>query len=148
MHITLRLLLTLGLLSSLPFASCTCDPPAVDAGPTGAGRVVAVQSGDSVEIRLEGLASPLRTLQVDIAVSGAQAIAAESAGEQSHDLIDAALQSPRDELTLVIADTRRLLLTSGAVARVQLDASGTVELSHAVAVDDDGARVELEVEVR
>jgi hypothetical protein len=143
-----RVGLIAALLLGALFGACNCDPPPPDAGPSEAGRVVAVVDGDAVEVRLESLGAPLRTLQVDVSIAGANATSAEPAGDVAHDLIDAALDGPRSELTLVVADVRRVLLTEGAVARLQLDGPGTVELDHALAVDDDGARVELQTEVR
>jgi hypothetical protein len=147
-----RVLLRLALCSLLlgvAGGGCLCgDAPPADAGPTGAGVLIATVDGDTVTLRLESLAAPLRTLQVDVAVEGAQATALEPAGDRAHDVLDAALESPRADLTVVIADTRRLLLAGGEVALLRLDGSGTVVLENALAVDDDGQRVELRVDVR
>lgn len=134
----LRLSLSLALVGAF---GCTCTPPSGDAGVPDGGRVVARAVEGGVEIVLEDLVTPLRTLQVDVALTGGEATDAVPAGPVSFDLIEAGLDDgPRSELTLVVADTRRLPLASGAVARLVTGAGVTATLSNARAVDDDGER--------
>jgi hypothetical protein len=138
-----RLGLALGL-SLLGAFGCQCEAGGNDAGVTDTGRITTRAVEGGVELVLENLATPLRTLQVDVQVSGAQATALEPAGPVSFNVLEAALEAPRSDLTVVVADTRRLNLNDGVIALLRLDGAGTVTLSRAVAVDDDGTSVELE----
>lgn len=135
-------LLRLGLALALVGAfGCTCTPPQGDAGAPDGGRVFTRAVEGGIEIVLEDLDTPLRTLQVDVALSGGEASDVVAAGPVAFNLLEAALdEGPRSELTLVVADTRRLLLPNGPVARLVTGADVTATLSNALAVDDDGER--------
>ena len=122
----------------LALASCTCgEPPPPDPGaPVGQLAATPVEGG--FELVLSGLERPVRSLQVDVKLTGAQATAATATG--GSDVLEAGLAAPKNDFTVVVADTRRLNLPSGAVARVDTDAApAAIALSHALAVDDTGA---------
>lgn len=142
--------LLLALLPVLGAGACgPCTPGPTDAGTDAAGTVQArVLDDGSVEVRLDNLRASLRTLQVDVSLTGTAATAVEPAGPVSHDLLEAGLSSPRASFTLVVADTRRVPLTDGAVARLVTGAApGQVTLAAAQAVDADGQHVLLDTEV-
>jgi hypothetical protein len=133
-----RLLLALALVGAF---GCTCTTPTGDAGVTDGGRVIARAVEGGVEIVLEDLETPLRTLQVDVVLSGGDATDVVPAGPVAFNLLEAALDDgPRGDLTLVVADTRRLPLPNGPVARLVTGPGVTATLSNALAVDDDGGR--------
>lgn len=133
-----RLLLPLTLVAAF---GCTCTPPTGDAGVIDGGRVLArAAEGGGVEIVLADLATPLRTLQVDVVLTGGQATEVVAAGPVAFNVLQAGLDSPRADLTLVVADTRRLPLNNGPVARLVTSGEVQVTLSNAIAVDDDGER--------
>ncbi len=119
-------------------ASCTCGaPPPPD--PDGAvGQVSATPVEGGFELVLSGLERPVRSLQVDVKLTDASATAARALG--GSDVIEAGLAAPKNDFTVVVADTRRLNLPSGAVAHVDTDAAPReIALSRAFAVDDTGA---------
>ena len=118
--------------------SCTCGevPPPDPGAPVG--QVSANPVAGGFEIVLSGLERPVRSLQIDVKLSGAQATAASALGQ--FDVFEAGLGAPKNDFTVVLSDTRRLNLPSGAVARVDTDAvPSEIALSHALAVDDLGA---------
>ena len=130
-----RLLILGGLLAA---SSCTCGeaPPPDQGAPVGQVSVEPVEGG--FQIVLSGLERPVRSLQVDVKLTGAQATAASAIG--GSDVLEAGLSAPKNDLTVVVSDTRRLNLPSGAVARVDTDAApSAITLSRARAVDDLGA---------
>lgn len=141
--------LSLGSLLLLSFSACRCGGPGgEDGGPSGAGVVVARAVEGGFELSLEGLDAPLRALQVEVSLRGTRATRLAPAGEVEHDVLEAGLDEPKAELIAVIADTRRLLLTEGAVARIETEGGGEISLGEALAVDDEGRRRALAVEVR
>lgn len=119
-------------------SGCTCgEPPPPDPG-AAVGQVSANPVEGGFELVLSGLERPVRSLQVDVKLTGAQGTAASALG--GSDVFEAGLAAPKNDFTVVIADTRRLNLPSGAVARVDTDAAPSeIELSRAFAVDDLGA---------
>lgn len=120
---------------------CECTPPATDGGVADGGRVFArAVEGGGLEIVLDDLPTPLRTLQVDIALTGGEATDVVSAGAVAFNILEAALDAPRADLTLVVADTRRLPLNNGAIARLVTSGDAEATLTNAFAVDDDGER--------
>ncbi|MBI1947958.1 MAG: hypothetical protein HYS27_19870 [Deltaproteobacteria bacterium] len=134
-----RLLLLAALASSLSLAmNCTCgEPPGPNPGDA-VGQLSAYPVDGGFELVLSGLERPVRSLQVDVALAGAQATGASALG--GSDVLEAGLATPKNDFTVVVADTRRLNLQSGAVVRVDTDAApSTIELSRAFAVDDTGA---------
>ncbi len=139
-----RPLLALRLLPALVLVAaygCTCAAPTGDGGVPDSGRVLArAAEGGGVEIVLADLTTPLRTLQVDVVLTGAEATGVVAAGPVAFNLLEAALDEPRAQLTLVVADTRRLPLNNGAIARLVTTGDAEVTLSNALAVDDDGER--------
>lgn len=143
------------LVLALPACGGSCTEGPSDAGPVEAQGVlrVIIPVGGSVEegslqVRLAELAAPLRAVQVDMQLSGAQAVEAGPAGQVAHDVIEANLSQPRSTLTLVVSDSRRIPLTDGPIAALETDrAVSEVVLSRALGIDADGQRVELAVEV-
>ncbi len=139
------------LLSSVLFAAgCPdgCTPPP-DPPVEGAGTLTARPVTGGFELVLADLDRPLRTLSVEVTLGGgASATRAESAGAVAHDLVEAGLQTSRSSFTVVVADTRRIALDDGAIARVDVDGSGSVTLSQAAAVDDQGDLVQLTVDAQ
>ena len=140
----------LALLALLP-ACGVCETPSDDAGtPDGAGAIAIRQplADGTLEVRLTNLAVPLRALQMRVTLGGALATGLEPAGDVRHDIVEGALDGPRSGFTLVVSDSRRLPLTNGAVARIATDGpASTITLEDIEAIDVDGQRVELEVEV-
>jgi hypothetical protein len=90
-------------------------------------------------------------LQVDVVISGGRASAATGTGPW--DVVEAGLApsaanpdgGPRDRFTLVVADTRRLPVNDGGLARLVIDDGANVTLSNAFAVDATGVRRPLTV---
>lgn len=135
---TARLGLALVLVAAF---GCDCTTPSGDAGVGDGGRVLARPAeGGGVEILLADLDTPLRTLQVDVRLDGAEATDVVPAGPVAFNVLEAALDAPRAQLTLVVADTRRLPLGEGPVARLVTTGDASVTLSNALAIDDDGER--------
>ncbi|MBM4283393.1 MAG: hypothetical protein FJ137_22500 [Deltaproteobacteria bacterium] len=147
------LLVLAGAVSSAP--ACSCDPPPPDRPARDAvGDLRVVVDGATAELSLSGLLAPLRALQVDIAVEGGRASAVTAVGPWN--VVEAGLQAsaenpgggPKDRFTLVLADTRRLPVADGAVARLVIDANATVSLTQAFAVDAEGKKRPLTVVTR
>ena len=113
-----------------------CHPSPEDGEPLG--TIVAIAGDGELTILLSGLARPLRAVQIDVALAAGTATAAESASDIPHDVVEAALEEPRGSFTLVVADTRRLPLTNGPVARITTAGAGAPTLARARVVDDDG----------
>lgn len=125
--------------------SCRCGEPEPLPDPTAAGQVSLRPITGGVEVVLSGLQTPLRTFQVDAVVSGGAASAIAPSGAVSHDIVKANVGAADGRFTVVVGDTRRVPLTDGAIARVDLDPGATVVLNNAQAVDDSGQRVNLQV---
>jgi hypothetical protein len=110
------------------------DTPAV-------GRIDASVDGTTATLTVSGVAGSLRSVQVDVAVAGGTA---QSVAGVGHDLVEAGLGAdqggPKSSFTVVVADTRRLPVNNGAVARLTVDAGASLTLSNAVVVDSTGAR--------
>jgi hypothetical protein len=138
------------LLALLP-ACDTCGGGTPDAGVSDGAGAVAIRQplGDgTLEVRLVDLERPLRAMSMLVTLGGALATSVEPAGEVRHDVVEAALDAPRSGFTLVVSDSRRLPLTEGAIARIATDGpASTVTLENIEAIDVDGNRVTLEVEV-
>ena len=125
-------------LTLVAFSSCTCGPPKPTPSETPVGQVVASVIDGGFDIRLQALERPVRSLQVDVKLQGTRATRAESIA--GADLLETSLGVPSDAFTVVVGDTRRLNLPSGAVVRVFTEAPPTsITLSGALAVDDAGA---------
>lgn len=148
----LRNFLLLLALSATTGCSLTCaapppTPPADDA----VGSIDVGVTGTTATLSVAELAAPLRALQVDVVVSGGKASSATGAGPW--DIVEAGLVAstanpdggPKDRFTLVVADTRRLPINDGALARLVIDAGARVTLSNAVAVDAAGNKRPLKV---
>ncbi len=128
--------LAVGLLLSA--CGCSCGEPPPPPPGEAVGQLSANPVDGGFELVLSGLERPVRSLQVDVRLSGAQATGATAAG--GSDVLEAGLAAPKNDFTVVVADTRRLNLPSGAVARVDTDAAASeIVLSRAFAVDDTGA---------
>ncbi|MCC7110981.1 MAG: hypothetical protein IT382_16935, partial [Deltaproteobacteria bacterium] len=55
-------------------------------------------------------------------------------------VLEAGLAAPKNDFTVVVSDTRRLNLRTGALVRVDTDAvPGEIVLTRALAIDDSGA---------
>ncbi len=133
---TVLLLVTSGVLSAA--WGCTCGEPPQPNGAAAVGQLSANPVEGGFELVLSGLERPVRSLQVDVKLGDAHATAATAVG--GSDVLEAGLAAPKNDFTVVVADTRRLNLPSGAVARVDTDAAPTeIALSRAFAVDDTGA---------
>lgn len=132
------MLLCAALLSLLSgCTSCeTVDPPVETPA---AGALSLVVNGATATLNLSGVAGSLRSLQVDVAVAGGQASAVDGLG---HDLVEAGLAAenggPKSSFTVVVADTRRLPVNNGGVARLTIDDGATIILSNAFAIDAAG----------
>jgi hypothetical protein len=136
----------LALVVVIALAGCECVPPVLTPDAPVA-RVTAVLRDDGgFDVVLSKLERPVRSLQVDVKLDGALASSVEAVG--GSDLVEAGLDRPKDDFTIVVADTRRLNLPDGAVVRVGtgLDLRA-VTLSRALAVDDSGARRDVTVVV-
>lgn len=134
----MRISLSLSLVAAA-FAACTCEGPPPPPPDENVGRITAVAVEGGFELRLSDLERPVRSLQVDVTLEGARATAAETVG--GSDVLEAGLDAPKDDFTVVVGDTRRLNLPASAVARVTTDAApSAITLSRALAVDDAGAR--------
>ena len=127
----------LSLLSGCPSCEAVDDPPAQ----TPAGALSVVVSGETATLIVSGVAGSLRAVQVDVVVAGGQASAVDGLG---HDLVEAGLAAenggPKSSFTVVVADTRRLPVNNGGVARLTIDDGATVTLSNAFAIDAAGAK--------
>jgi len=126
--------------------ACTCGgPPDVDP-PAPFGTVTAVVSDGTATISLSRTQRALRSLQVDVSVVGGRASALTAVS--SHDIVEGGLaDGPKDSLTAVIADTRRLPLVDGPVLRLAVDDGATVTLRNAFGVDDAGEKQTLVIGV-
>jgi hypothetical protein len=151
----MRVLLLVLAGAALSAPACSCDPPPPDPPPDDSvGTIRVVVDGATAELSLAGLVAPLRALQVDVAVDGGRASDASAVGPWN--VVEAGLQAsadnpgggPKDRLTLVLADTRRLPVTDGPVARLVIDAGATVSLAQAFAVDAEGKKRPLTVVAR
>lgn len=141
----MRVLSLTALLIATAFAACTCGQPEPEPTPEAIGRVAVVVDGTTATISVAGLPRSLRSFQVDVTVGGGRASAISAVG--AHDLLEAGLtDGPKDAFTAVVADSRRLPINNGAVARLTIDDGATVTLRNVVAVDDAGARQTLTVE--
>lgn len=124
---------------SLFGASCTPDeppPPVV----TEVGALNVVVDGSTATITLSGVSGSLRSLQTAVSVAGGTASAVDGF---SHDLVEAGLETgdgAKSSFTVVVADTRRLPVNNGPVARLTISDGATVTLSNAVAVDAAGTK--------
>jgi hypothetical protein len=140
----MRLLaLTTALLACLH--GCSCDPPPDPPPSARPGSVSVVVDGGTATVSVAGLPRALRAFQVDVDVSGGQASAVTASG--GHDLVEAGL-APEDGgaknlFTLVVADTRRLPINNGAVARLTVDSGAEVTLRNPSAIDEQGNRQEM-----
>jgi hypothetical protein len=138
------LLLLLAALSTT--TGCSCDPPPPDVPLRAAGSVDVDVSGTTATLTVSSLDAPLRTLQVDVAVDGGKASSATGIGPWN--VVQAGLAAspenpaggPKERFTLVVADTRRLPIGDGALARIVVDDGAKVTLSNAVAVDANGTK--------
>ncbi len=127
------------LLSVVMLSSCTCGPVDEPPNENAFGFIRVNVSNDTATLTLSQLRRPLRSLQVDVDVSGGRASAFSATG--AHNLVEAGLDDgPKAQLTAVVADTRRLPIFDGAFARITVDAGADVTLRNAVAVDDTGAK--------
>ncbi|MFZ9888923.1 MAG: hypothetical protein ACO3JL_15610 [Myxococcota bacterium] len=131
------------LLAALLLVGVACTPSPQLGDSEESGRIEAVVNEGGVDIVLASLATPLRTLQVDVDLAGGVATSVLPAGDISVNVLEAGLTSPRSTLTLVVADTRRLPLANGTVARLVTDGGVTATLTRAIAGNDDGERVTL-----
>lgn len=136
------MLVVAGLLSGCPDGCDPVDPPPADA--VGTIQARAVTGG--FELVLVDLEQPLRNIAVDVSIDGAEATRADRAGAFNYNLIEAGLSAPKSVFTVVVADTRRILLENGAVARIDVDGPGRVTLSEGRGVDQTGAAVVLATE--
>lgn len=133
---TIARALAAGLLVSAWGCSCGEPPPPPPGDAVGQLSANTVDGG--FELVLSGLERPVRSLQVDVRLSGAQATSASAIG--GSDVLEAGLAAPKNDFTVVLADTRRLNLPSGSVALVETDAAPSeIALTRAFAVDDTGA---------
>lgn len=139
---------SLALLASLSFGGCECTPP-VDPPVVvpAVGTISVVVDGATATLSVSGLQRSLRSVQVDVDVAGGRATAIDP--RAGHDLVEGGLLpadgGPRERFTAVIADTRRLPINNGAIARITIDAGATVTLKNALAIDEVGDRRTLTV---
>lgn len=135
--------------AALTLSSCTgCEPPVVDDPPAGpVGSVRLEQENGSATLVLVGLEQPLRAFQVDVDVKDGVATAFLPLAD--HDLVEAGLaDAPAARFTAVVADTRKLPLNSGPLARLTVDEGATVTLTAAFGVDQTGKKRALTVVAR
>lgn len=128
--------------AALLLQSCTsCEQTDPEPDAPAIGRIDASVDGTTATLTVSGVAGSLRSVQVDVAVAGGTA---QSIAGVGHDLVEAGLGAeqggPKSSLTVVVADTRRLPVNNGAVARLTVDAGASLTLSNAVVVDSSGAR--------
>jgi hypothetical protein len=135
------------LLVPVALGACTCAPPEEKKPLPAVGTLRANIVDDGVELSLETGDSRVRTLQVKVALTSATASDVVSIGDI--DLVEDGIDEPKDTFTVVVADTRRVLIHEGAFARVVLadGAPTAVSLSGAIAVDDQGRKRTLKVVV-
>lgn len=131
----IRVLFVAALLS---LSACTCgEPPPPDPG-AAVGQLSANPVEGGFELVLSDLERPVRSLQVDVKLNGANATAASNLG--GSDVLEAGLAAPKNDFTVVVSDTRRLNLRTGALVRVDTDAApAEIALTRALAIDDSGA---------
>jgi hypothetical protein len=141
------------MLVATAFGACECvDPPPPNPDAPVARVTAVLRDEGGFDLVLSNLERPVRSLQVDVKLDGALATevtAIAGAGAAPADVVEADLDAQgKDDFTVVIADTRRLNLPAGAVARVGtgLDLQ-KVTLSRALAVDDSGALRDVTVVV-
>jgi hypothetical protein len=140
-------------LALFALSSCQCDPPPDDPPADGAiGSVRADAADGAVTLVLVGLDAPLSAFQVDVVVDGGTATQFLSLAD--HDIAEAGLVAsaanpdggPKARFTAVVADTRRLPLNSGPLARIALDDDDArVTLTNAFGVDQRGKKRALSV---
>jgi hypothetical protein len=128
--------------AALLLQSCTsCEQIDPEPDTPAIGRIDASVDGTTATLTVSGVAGSLRSVQVDVAVAGGTAQSVASVG---HDLVEAGLGAdqggPKSSFTVVVADTRRLPVNNGAVARLTVDAGASLTLSNAIVVDSSGAR--------
>ncbi len=128
-------------------SGCSCDPPPDDPPAPQPGTISVNVNGDTATISISDLPRALRALQVDVAVSGGQASAVSAPG--GHDLVEAGLDAEdggaKAQFTVVVADTRRLPINNGAVARLSVDSGAQVTLRNPVAIDENGAQLQMRI---
>jgi hypothetical protein len=143
------------LLSTISGCSLTCGAPPPEPPPDDAvGSIDVVVDGTSATLSLSGLDAPLRALQVDVVVGEGRASSVTAIGPW--DVVEAGLTAsptnpiggPKDHFTLVVADTRRLPVNDGPLARLVIDDGAKVKLANAVAVDADGEKRSVTVVAR
>lgn len=143
-----RLVLCAASLTLALVSGCTsCDPVDPPVQTPAVGALTVVSADGAATLNLSGVAGSLRSLQVDVAVSGGQASAVDGLG---HDLVEAGLAAenggPKSSFTVVVADTRLLPVNNGNVARLTVDTGATVSLSNAIAIDAAGVQRALTTE--
>ena len=126
-------------------AGCDCAPPTDDGGTSPAGTVTVAEVGTGFDIGLDDLERPMRSFQVHIRLSDTKAVRATPVGDVPRDIVEAGLGSPENEFTLVVADTRLLLMDEASWARIETEGPGSIQLSKALGIDADGTKVQLKV---
>ena len=102
-------------------------------------------SENELRFALEDVDGTLSSTGTCTALSGGQAVAARAAGNVRFNLIEAGLgEGPKSRFTLVVSDTRRLLLENGVFAVVELDQAAQATVGTPMGVTRDGETVELE----
>jgi hypothetical protein len=131
------------LLSVLGAGACQCGTPPPPPSSSTIGQLTAKKIEGGFELDLANLDRPVRALQVDVKLAGGvHATKAEAIG--GSDVLEAGLDQPKDDFTVVVSDTRRLNVPEGGVVKVTTDkAPSTITLSRALAVDDGGARRQI-----
>ena len=129
----------------LATARCSCSDGDAEPQAGTAGRIAVTSEGTTAVVTVAGLARGLRAVQVDVEVSGGDA--STLVPDRAWDVVEAGLaDGPRSSFTVVIADTRRLPIDNGPLARLTITDGAQVVLRNAVAVDDGGVRQALSVE--
>jgi hypothetical protein len=121
-----------------------CPPSGADAGPDGPfGQVRARAVTGGFDVELVSLERPVRAVQIEILLDGANATAAAASGTLLHDLVEGGLDAPKATFVLVVGDTRGILLDEGVIARVSTTGPGSVTFGAMTAVDETGAKQTL-----
>ena len=122
----------------LSLSGCTCGELPQPDPDAAVGQLSANPVEGGFELVLSDLERPVRSLQVDVKLNGANATGATNLG--GSDVLEAGLAAPKNDFTVVVSDTRRLNLPTGALVRVDTDAApGEIVLTRALAIDDSGA---------
>ena len=138
--------LVMAALVSASGSGCQCGTAPPPNKPASVGQLSAVNVDGGFELRLTNLERPVRELQVDVKLAGASAHSAAASG--GSDVLEAGLDAPKSDFTVVVGDTRRLNLPDGAVVKVTTDhAPSSIALSRALAVDDTGKKRDITVVV-